>query len=163
MLVGFFLLWIILCGNMTWEILIIDLAVTGFVFWFTCRFCFWSVERERTFLRLLVPGAKYIALLIREIVEANIAMLKCALRPDFAKTAQPLLIRVKVPLKTNIAKMTLANSITLTPGTITVENRGTEYVVHCFNPSFSEDVDCSAFVEALLKMEEIAANGREAA
>ncbi len=146
MLIGFFLLWIILCGNVTWEILVFDLIVTCAVFWFTCRFCYWSVERERTFLRLFLPGLRYIGLLII----------------DFKDQARPMLVKVHVPLRTNIAKMTLANSITLTPGTITVENRNTDFVVHCFNPAFSEGMDTSVLVDALLKMEAIAGHGKEA-
>lgn len=161
MLVAFFLLWIILCGDLTVEILIFDLIVTGAVFWFTCRFCRWSLDKEKTVLRLLWPGVQYVALLLREIVKANVAMLKILMGGRLKQRVQPLLITVQVPLKTNIAKMTLANSITLTPGTITVENRGTEYVVHCINPDFSRDVDCSAFVEALERMEAIAARGEE--
>ena len=162
MLIGFFLLWIILCGNVTWEILVFDLIVTCAVFWFTCRFCYWSVERERTFLRLFLPGLRYIGLLIIEIVKANLAMLRLVLRPDFKDQARPMLVKVHVPLRTNIAKMTLANSITLAPGTITVENRNTDFVVHCFNPAFSEGMDTSVLVDALLKMEAIAGHGKEA-
>lgn len=161
MLIAFFVLWIILCGNLTLEILIFDLVVTGVVFWFTCQFCHWSVQKERTFIRLVVPGIRYVALLIREILKANLAMLKVILGPNLKKRVDPVLITVQVPLKTNIAKMTLANSITLTPGTITVENRGTDYVVHCLNPGFSEGLDCSSFVEALLRMEAIVAQGEE--
>lgn len=161
MLIGFFALWIILCGDLTVEIVVFDLIVTGAVFWFTCRFCRWSVQKERTFIRLVIPGIQYIALLIREILKANLAMLKVLLRPDMKTQVDPVLITVQVPLKTNIAKMTLANSITLTPGTITVENRGTEYVVHCINADFSRDVDCSAFVKALERIEAIAAQGKE--
>ena len=134
MLIGFFLLWIILCGNVTWEILVFDLIVTCAVFWFTCRFCYWSVERERTFLRLFLPGLRYIGLLIIEIVKANLAMLRLVLRPDFKDQARPMLVKVHVPLRTNIAKMTLANSITLTPGTITMETTEedgqTYYYIH---------------------------------
>lgn len=114
-------------------------------------------------MRLLVPGICYVGLLLREIVKANLAMLKILLGGALKRQVQPLLINVQVPLKSNIAKMTLANSITLTPGTITVENRGTEFVVHCINPDFSRDVDCSAFVEALERMEAIAAEGEERA
>lgn len=161
MLIAFFLLWIVLCGNLTVEVVIFDLIVTGAVYWFTCRFCRWSFEREKTVFRLLVPGIQYVCLLLREIVKANLAMLKILLGGRLKQQVQPLLITVQVPLKTNIAKMLLANAITLTPGTITVENRGTEYVVHCINPDFSRDVDCSALVEALERMEAIAARGEE--
>lgn len=163
MIIAFFLLWIILCGDLTAEILVFDLAVTCTVYWFTCRFCRWSFAKEKVVMRLLVPGICYVGLLLREIVKANLAMLKILLGGALKRQVQPLLINVQVPLKSNIAKMTLANSITLTPGTITVENRGTEFVVHCINPDFSRDVDCSAFVEALERMEAIAAEGEERA
>lgn len=163
MIIAFFLLWIILCGDLTAEILAFDLAVTCTVYWFTCRFCRWSFAKEKVVMRLLVPGICYVGLLLREIVKANLAMLKILLGGALKRQVQPLLINVQVPLKSNIAKMTLANSITLTPGTITVENRGTEFVVHCINPDFSRDVDCSAFVEALERMEAIAAEGEERA
>lgn len=155
MIVGFFSLWIILCSNVTGEILVIGAVATAAVFWFTCRFCRWSIEKEKLFLKLLLPGLRYIFILIREIIKANWAMLKLLFRPGILKNIEPHLMEFKVPLKTNIAKMTLANSITLTPGTITVENRGTEFILHCIHPSFAEDVDCSAFVEALEDMERI--------
>ncbi len=155
MIVGFFGLWIILCGNVTGEILAIGAAATAAVFWFTCRFCRWSLRRERLFLRLLLPGLGYIALLIREIGKASLAMLRLLLAPRVRERVEPHLMEFQVPLRTNIAKMTLANSITLTPGTITVENRGRAFLLHCIHPSFAEDVDCSAFVAALERMEAI--------
>lgn len=155
MIVGFFTLWVVLCGNVTGEILLVGAVATAAVFWFTCHFCRWSLAKEKVFLMLLWPGFCYIILLIREIVKATVAMLKLLLRPGILKSIEPHLVEFKVPLKTNIAKMTLANSITLTPGTITVENRGTAFLLHCIHPSFAEDVDCSAFVEALERMEAI--------
>ena len=59
MIIGFFSLWIILCGNMTGEILVIGAVATAVVFWFTCRYCRWSLRREKLFLRLLLPGLAY--------------------------------------------------------------------------------------------------------
>ncbi|MBQ9166241.1 MAG: Na+/H+ antiporter subunit E [Oscillospiraceae bacterium] len=155
MIVGFFTLWIILCSNITGEILAVGTVATAVVFWFTCRYCHWSLAKEKLFLKLIWPGIKYIWLLICEIAKASWAVLKLLFRPQVVNSIEPHLMEFKVPLKTNIAKMTLANSITLTPGTITVENRGTEFILHCIHPSFAEDVDCSVFVEALQAMEDI--------
>lgn len=162
MIVGFFALWLILCGNITAEILLVGAVATAVVFWFTCRYCRWSLEKEKLFLRLLLPGIQYVGILLREILKANWSMLKLLFRPRLRQNVEPHLIEFKVPLRTNIAKTTLANSITLTPGTITVENRGTEFLLHCIHPSFAEDVDCSAFVRALEKMEAIVFEHEEA-
>ena len=57
-------------------------------------------------------------------------------------------------LRTNAARVLLANSITLTPGTITVSQEGDEYVVHCLDKSFAEGLDNSIFVTLLQKLEE---------
>lgn len=155
MIIGFFTLWIVLCGNVTGEILLVGAVVTAAVFWFTCRFCHWSISKEKLFLKLVWPGIKYILLLISEIAKASWAVLKLLAKPRMVNEIEPHLMEFQVPLKTNIARMTLANSITLTPGTITVENRGKEFVLHCIHPSFAEDVDCSVFVVALQAMEAI--------
>ena len=51
--------------------------------------------------------------------------------------------------------MILANSITLTPGTITVSLEGNDFYVHCLDKEFAEGIDSSAFVELLQKMEAV--------
>ena len=51
--------------------------------------------------------------------------------------------------------MVLANSITLTPGTITVNLEGNEFYVHCLDKEFAEGMEQSIFVELLEKMEAI--------
>ena len=47
----------------------------------------------------------------------------------------------------------MANSITLTPGTITVAIEGNEFVVHCLDKSFAEGIEDSVFVKLLQKMD----------
>ena len=49
--------------------------------------------------------------------------------------------------------MVLANSITLTPGTITIRMEGNEFYVHCLDKEFAEGMESSIFVELLSKME----------
>ena len=51
------------------------------------------------------------------------------------------------------ARILLANSITLTPGTITVLLEEDEYVVHCLDKSLAEGINSSIFVSMLRKME----------
>ena len=156
MLIGFFALWVVLCGNMTGEIVVFGALVALLVFWFTCRFCSWSVRRELIFWRLLLPGLHFILLLIREIIVSNLQMLRQSLRSDFAENmCRPVVVRIHAPLRSNIAKMALANSITLTPGTITVENLGRDFLVHCFNATYAGGMTETALVRQLIKMEAI--------
>ena len=46
---------------------------------------------------------------------------------------EPALVRFHTDLKTRTAQVLLANSITLTPGTITVEMKDGEYLIHCYD------------------------------
>ena len=48
---------------------------------------------------------------------------------------------------------TLANSITLTPGTITVDLHDNHYLVHALDASLVEGLDDGVFVQPLVKME----------
>ncbi|MBQ8547563.1 MAG: Na+/H+ antiporter subunit E, partial [Lachnospiraceae bacterium] len=59
-------------------------------------------------------------------------------------------------LKTDLARTVLANSITLTPGTITVELTEDEFKVHCLDKEMAEGIEDSVFVRLLLKMERTA-------
>jgi len=82
--------------------------------------------------------------LLREIVVSNIAMVKLILspRPDI----DPRIIRVSIRQKTDLGKVVLGNSITLTPGTVTLDfnNFEDEIEVHALNQAFAEDVEAGS-------------------
>ena len=59
-------------------------------------------------------------------------------------------------LKTNAARVALANSITLTPGTITVSLEGDELLVHALNREIAAGLEGSIFERLLARMERIA-------
>ena len=60
----------------------------------------------------------------------------------------------KTDLHSTFARVLLANSITLTPGTITVALTGNEYTVHCLDKELAEGISSSVFVKLLEKIEE---------
>ena len=53
---------------------------------------------------------------------------------------QPRLVRIKTELKTDFAKWFLANSITLTPGTITIDIEGDELLIHSISEATTTGV-----------------------
>ena len=61
----------------------------------------------------------YLIIFIWECLKANIEVAYRVLHP--AMPIKPGIVKIKIDLKTDIAKTTLANSITMTPGTITVD------------------------------------------
>lgn len=77
------------------------------------------------------PG--YIFWLINEILKSGFNVVLTILKPSLP--IEPAIIRFKVDLPNTQAKVILGNSITLTPGTLTIEIEGDEFVVHAFTKS----------------------------
>lgn len=151
MLLLFFLAWIIFNGRITLEIILFGIVIAGAVFTFVCKFMDFGIQREMNIYRKFGQFARYIVLLIREIGSANLAV--CRMILTRKETVDPVLVRVHTDLKTESARVALANSITLTPGTITVSLTEQELLVHCLDRSLSEGMEDSEFVKMLNQME----------
>lgn len=152
MLALFFLVWVVFNGRLTLEIAVFGIAVAGAVFAFVCRFMDYSFRKEMRLYKMLPVFLRYLCCLVKEIVTANITVSRLLLNRK--ERMEPVLVRVRTDLKTEFAKVILANSITLTPGTITVSMSGQELLVHCLDKSLSEGMEDSVFVKLLRKMEE---------
>ena len=153
MLLLFFLVWIIFNGRLTMEIALFGIAVAGAVFGFVCRFMEYSLKKELRFYRLMPAFVQYLYYLIKEIVFSNITVSRMILTRK--EEMEPVIVHVRTSLKSEIARVILANSITLTPGTITVSLTDDKLLVHCLDKSLSEGMEDSIFVRLLQKMEEI--------
>ena len=151
MLLLFFIAWIIFNGRITLEIAIFGVVIAIAMFAFICKFMGYSREKERAFYKKLPLFAKYLGLLIKEIVKANLAV--CHMILTRKEVMEPVLVKVHTNLKKETSKVLLANSITLTPGTITVSLSGQELLVHCLDKSLAEGMEDSAFVKLLEQME----------
>ena len=102
-------------------------------------------------MRRLPRILQYICVLVWEIVKANFAVIKLITSSRYE--LEPVLVRFRIDLKTKQARVVLANSITLTPGTITVSLEEDEYVVHCLDKELAVGMNHSRFVELLEKLE----------
>jgi multicomponent Na+:H+ antiporter subunit E len=81
----------------------------------------------------------YIPWLMYQIILANIHVAYLVL--SFKTPIQPSLITFPTKLKKGISLLTFANSITLTPGTITADIRGGGfYVVHALDRKVADDL-----------------------
>lgn len=149
----YFFLWVIFNGAITFEICWIGLIIAAAIFWFTCKFMDYSLEKEKklymTFFKLL----KYTGIVIWEIIKANLGVVKMIISER--EILEPVLVHFTVDLKTPTARALLANAITLTPGTITVSLEDKNYTVHCLDKSLAEGIDDSIFVHVLHEIETI--------
>lgn len=153
MLIILYLCWIIFNGNLTLEIALVGIFVTALVFGFMCAFLGWSFKRDIYAFRFVWFAADYLFTLILEIIKATIA----TIRITFSAKEEicPVLVYFDVEIESMALKVLLANSITLTPGTITVNLTDDMLIVHALDESFATDLDRSVFVEKLMKADEI--------
>ena len=80
----------------------------------------------------------YLPWLIGEIVKSNIDVARIILSQNM--TISPRLIRVKANQKTVLGQVVYANSITLTPGTVSLDLREGEILVHALTHDTAEGV-----------------------
>jgi len=146
-----FAVWLILNGKVTLEICLFGVAISAALFYFMCRFMDYSVKKEILFFRLFPLFANYFWVLVKEIVKANVAVLKIIVSPELQP--EPAVVYFDTDLRTEFAKVLLADSITLTPGTITVSVEEGRFCVHCLDRELAEGLEDSVFVELLKKME----------
>jgi len=126
-----FVCWLILTWTLYVPSLLIGIGASLFIcFWFADLFIqhpknFFQIKR---FLYLLL----YIPIFIFYCILANFDVAYRVLHPKLP--IRPGIVKVKTTLTTTIGRVALANSITLTPGTLTVELTDDGYLyVHWIN------------------------------
>jgi multicomponent Na+:H+ antiporter subunit E len=78
----------------------------------------------------------YLPWLFKEIVLSNLAVAKVILSPTLP--IHPRIIRVSASQKTHVGQVIYANSITLTPGTVTLDVRDGKFLVHALTTESAE-------------------------
>lgn len=151
MAVLFFVLWLVFNGKVTAEIVLFGVAISAALYWFACRYMGYSPRKDLQALRLAFLALRYVFVLLVEIVKANAQVIRLIMTSKYE--VEPALVSFHTDLKTSAAKVALANSITLTPGTITVSLEEDHYQVHCLDKDLAVGIDDSVFVHLLKKME----------
>ena len=153
MLLLFFLVWIIFNGAITTEICIFGVVVAFLMFGFVCKFMDYSWRKEKLLIQRSGYFLLYLGNLLIEIVRANVSV--CHFVLSDRDEIHPVMVSFHTTLKSSLARVILTNSITLTPGTITVSLQGDEVIVHCLDRSLAEGMEVSSFVKMLEHMERI--------
>ena len=151
----FFAVWVILNGKVTAEICIFGVLISAALFYFMCRYMEYSLKKELLLFRLIPLFIHYFGVLVKEIVKANVCVLKIILSPELQP--EPAFVYFDTDFKTGLARVLLANSITLTPGTITVSVEDDRFCVHCLDKELAEGMETSIFVKLLKEMEDMEA------
>ena len=128
-----FILWIVFSGRFDVFHIILGIMASVIVAAFSGDLMFTSNE-PRGIFRLWVRLVGYIPWLIYQIFLANLRVMYLVFHPKMMKLINPQIIEFDSELKSDYARTTFANSITLTPGTITVNVTVLgRFSVHCID------------------------------
>jgi multicomponent Na+:H+ antiporter subunit E len=137
LLVVTFVLWLVLSSKFNWPELIcgglVCLIISLFGAHMYSKLGFPSLSMKMVLFFLI-----YIIVLFWEIIKANFDVAYRVIHPKMP--IKPGIVVIKTHLKSDVAKMILANSITLTPGTFTLDVIGDKLLIHWINVK-TEDID----------------------
>ena len=123
-------LWFLLSGYFTPLILILGAVSITAVVWLAYRMD--VIDHESHPIHMAPKRTLYYLWLMWEIVKANVDVTLAILRGPSA--LQPRVFKLKAAQSSDVWLVTYANSITLTPGTVTIFVDGSEITVHSLTP-----------------------------
>lgn len=145
------LIWFIFNGKITWELTILGMILCACIYFFMCRFMDYSLKKDVSLMRRSVSFLYYTGVLIVEIIKSNLQVMHLTLTDR--EIVEPVIISYQTRLRSKLGRVILANSITLTPGTITISLEEDELVIHCLDKTMAEGIENSIFEQLLEKME----------
>ena len=129
-----FSFWLLMSGH--YNVLIVSLGIIS------CAFCVYVAKRGKLIddeglpIFFMPRLLNYLIWLFKEILKSNLSTAKVIINGK----VEPETFTVKASQVTDVAKVTYANSITLTPGTVTTKIQKGVFEVHALNSDFGNDV-----------------------
>jgi len=121
------LFWFMLMGRVTADVLIVGVIVSlAIALLFPSGLSFFTEFRATP--AAFVAGLRYYGLFFKELVKSNLRLAAIVLSPSLP--IKPGIVKVRTRLKSRMGRLMLANSISLTPGTLSVEMDGEWLYVH---------------------------------
>jgi multicomponent Na+:H+ antiporter subunit E len=136
-----FIIWMI--ANAT---LAVDTVIAGLVISAVIALAFATFAKVYSVIRwsptVLFYYLKYLGVFFIELVKANISVMRLVFSPSI--DIKPGIIEIKTELKSPIGRLALANTITLTPGTLVVDIKEDSLFVHCINVNTTNQAEATA-------------------
>ncbi len=128
------IVWLLLSGHYVPLILALGVGSIGFVVFIAHRMD--AIDHETHPIHLVGKSLLYFPWLMAEIAKANIDVARAILSPDMP--IKPQVLQIDSSQETDVGRVTYANSITLTPGTVTIWDDGHRLDVHALTPVAAE-------------------------
>jgi len=131
-----FAIWVLLSGHYTPLMILFGVLSTLFVVFLATRADLIDRETQPVLIKLSVLF--YWVWLGREIIKSNIDVTRCILSPGLP--ISPTVFTVRAGQKTELGRVTYANSITLVPGTVTMDVDKDVFTVHALTREAAADL-----------------------
>ena len=145
-----FLLYLILTNSIQSEVVIIGLVVSCIASLMLIRF----IELPIKYLNPLrwIYVLIYLPYFVLEVIKANLRIALIVLNPKLP--ISPELKKGKTKLSSPHGKLLLSSSITLTPGTLTVDVDEDEFQIHCVSTDKSAEEIMRPFEKYIMRITE---------
>lgn len=121
------LFWIMLANSLAADTLMVGvIASLSIALLFRNGLSFFTEFRMTP--EAFVAGLRYYAFFFQELIKSNLRLTAIVVSPELP--IKPGIVKVRTGLKSRMGRLMLANSISLTPGTLTVELDGEWLYVH---------------------------------
>jgi len=147
------LIWLIANASFAFETVIAGVIISALI-----ALAFAAFARVYSVIRwspvVIYYYLKYLIVFLIELVKANVNVMRLVFSPRI--NIKPAIVEIKTELKSPIGRLALANTITLTPGTLVVDIKNDSLFVHCINISSIDQArateEISGRFEKLLKV-----------
>ena len=131
-----FVAWVVLSGH--FDALHLGFGIVCAALVAACSYdLLLSANNVPTTLMTVGRFAGYVPWILWEVFLANLHVAYLVVHPS---AMRPRIVRFRTSLTSDLAKVTLGNSITLTPGTVTVDIVGDEFCVHALSDKSAADL-----------------------
>lgn len=139
------LIWVIANGTLAADTLIVGVVITAAI-----ALAFAMFSRVYGVIRwspkVILYYLMYLVVFLIELTKANLNVMRLVFSPRIA--IEPGIVAIRTELKSSIGRLALANSITLTPGTLVVDIRDDTLFVHWINVSATDPVAATEAISA---------------
>jgi multicomponent Na+:H+ antiporter subunit E len=142
--------WLLWSGHYTPLLLLFGVLSCGAVVTIARRMG--TVDQEGVPVELPLRALSYLPWLLWEIVKSNVDIARRILTPSLP--VNPRLIKIKAGQRTDIGRVIYANSITLTPGTVTVGVEGDELTIHALTKEAADALETGEMNRRVTRLED---------
>lgn len=151
LLLALALLWLLLSGHFDALLLCLGAVSTGLVLFIVQRMNIVDDESHPSgmFRQLL----RYYPWLFKEVADSAIRVARIIIKPG--EQVRPTLGRVMPVHQSQVSRVILANSITLTPGTVTLDASEDQILVHALTQERADDLQTGDMARRIPKVDEV--------